>query len=96
MRIDALKLVQMPDNPRSYVGELSDLELRRAPSTVLLVNCPKEGQHRTLHATEPDFNGEDIAGYKYEEDEGPNKGRCWEQGHPPKSVPPITLLLIND
>ena len=95
MQLDAKQFGFDPET-RQYCEEVSTLQLPGIPQTILLRNAPKEGQHRSFRCVGTDDNGGDIAGWRFEEEEGPNRGRSWEEGHPPKTVTPLSILLIND
>jgi hypothetical protein len=97
MLLDA-KLFSHNEKTNTYSVELSTLQVAPGKwiSSFTLINCPKEGQHRTFKYLGPDISNEEIAGYNYIEMDGPNKGRSYEKGHPPVTVPPIKVLLIND
>ena len=94
MILDAKQFTKSKDG--IYVAEISELQLKSPPREFTLRNCPADGQHRTFHLTKVDESGGDVAGWIYEEDDGPNKGRSWADGHPPKSVPVLKVLIIND
>lgn len=86
------------DKCGEYVAEASLIGLK--PGQVLesftLKNCPKEGQHRSFKRVRADVHGLTVAGWWYEEVAGPNCGRDWSQGHPPREVPVLKALIIND
>jgi hypothetical protein len=69
----------------TFVAEIADLQLWSPPSSFTLNNCPKEGQQRTFKFVKTDHSGGDIAGWKYEEEDGQNKGRQM-----------LKVLIIND
>ncbi len=94
MILDAKNFTKSKDG--TLVAEASDLRLRGLPRSFTLENCPEDGMHRSFHFTDADLSGGDVAGYRYEEDSGPNRGRSWKDGHPPKAVPVLKVLIIND
>jgi hypothetical protein len=94
MILDAKKFSKSSDG--TLVVEISELQLRRAPASFTLVNFPKDGQHRSFHPVGVDESGGDVAGWRYEQDKGPNCGHSWEHGHPPVSIPVGKVLIIND
>lgn len=94
MILDAKKFSKSSDG--TLVAEASDLQLQGLPRSFTLRNCPEDGMHRNFHFMEADRNGDEVAGYRYEEDIGPNRGRSWKDGHPPKAVPVLKVLIIND
>ena len=86
-----------------YVAEAAELGLfgtinpRVPPRNFLLLNCPDEGQHRTFSLVDTDMSGGDIAGWRYEEDAGPNKGNTsWCDHGRAKACEPYRVLIIND
>lgn len=98
MILDA-NLFAFNQKTNTYSAEMSTLGF--PPGTTpnyhfTMLNCPKEGQHRSFRYIGPDIHNQEIAGLNYIEADGPNKGRSWEQGHPPIEVPPIKVLIIND
>lgn len=95
MILDANKFTVSSDDG-TYVAEISDLQLRCAPVSFTLNNCPKPGMHRSFRTVGVDESGGDIAGWRYEEVDGPNKGRSWDGGSPQKSIPILKALIIND
>lgn len=99
MLIDADKFhFDSRDSDPLYVAEISELELgpRGVPRNFTLFNCPKPGMSRSFSWVDTDYSGGDIAGWRYEEVAGPNRGLSWEDGHPPKKVPILKVLIIND
>ena len=80
----------------TLVAEISDLQLSSPPQSMTIINIPKEGQQRSFTLVGFDVSGGDVAGWRYTECDGPNRGRSWEDGHPPKTVEPICVLIIND
>lgn len=95
MILDGKKFTRAKDG--TLVAEISDLQLKSAPPrTITLNNVPKEGQGRSFTFVGTDESEGDIAGWRFEEMAGPNKGWSWENGHPPKAVPPLRVLIIND
>lgn len=78
-----------------YVVEASQLCFI-PPRNFVLKNCPQDGMHRSFHLKNVDRSGEDIAGWRYVEDAGPNKGRDFRNPGSPREVPPFTVLIIND
>lgn len=93
MILDANKFTLDGD---TYVAEISELRMRCAPVSFTLSNCPKPGMSRSFRSTGVDESGEDIAGWRYEEVDGPNNGLSWDGGSHPKSVPVLKVLIIND
>jgi len=82
-----------------YVAEAAELGLRAGvpvPKTFVLHNCPKPGQHRSFKMTGVDKAGGDIYGWRFVEEDGPNKGRDFTNPGNPTICPPLTALIIND
>ena len=80
-----------------FVAEISELGLCLRPSSFTITDIPEKGQHRTFKYVETDFSNDgDVAGWHYEEMDGPNKGRLWAEGHPPHLVSILRVLIIND
>lgn len=94
MILDGKQFTRCKDG--TLVAEISELRLSRYPSSFTLQNVPEEGMHRTFRFVDVDLSGDDVVGWRYEEMDGPNKGRSWSQRHPPKEVPVIRVLIIND
>ena len=55
------------------------------PLELTLRNCPEPGQHRSFVLDQVDRSGGDIAGWRFKEAPGPNRG-----------ARPLSVLLIND
>ena len=67
------------------------------PRTFLLQNCPLPGMHRMFHFVDVDKSGGDVMGWRFEEDNGPNKGNdSYLNPGNAKKIPPFTVLIIND
>lgn len=82
-----------------YAGALSQSANRMVapPRNFVLENCPQLGMHRSFHFVNHDESGGDIAGWRYEEDNGPNKGNdSYRNPGSVKAVSPFTILIIND
>lgn len=68
----------------SIFGDLVFANL--VPSQLTLQNCPAAGQHRSFILKSADFSPSgDIAGWRFQEIEGPNRG-----------PEPIQILIVND
>lgn len=83
-----------------FVAEAAEIGLRPGmapPSTFYFKNCPLPGMGRCFHATDADMSGGDVAGWRFEEDKGPNCGNTsyLDPGNP-QPCPPFTVLIIND
>ena len=95
MVLDAKRFARSSDG--SLVAEISMLRLERAPRCFTLVNFPGDGQHRSFRCDGVDeCGGGDVAGWRYVEENGPNFGRSWADGHPAKAVSVARVLIIND
>jgi len=75
---------------REYTQEISLLASKEAiphgvPHGFTLTNCPESGMCRTFVHKRTDWSGEDVAGWRFQELPGPNRG-------------PVSLkvLIIND
>ena len=67
------------------------------PRGFALWNCPLPGMYRSFHFVKADKSGGDIAGWRFEEDNGPNKGNdSYLNSGNVKRIPPFTVLIIND
>jgi len=82
-----------------FVAEAAELRLKPGIHSVrfILQDCPMPGMHRLFSLVGSDKSGEDIAGWRYEEIAGPNKGNT-SYKDPGRAVPcqPLTVLIIND
>lgn len=74
---------------KEYCEEISMLARKRAegmrlaPCHFTMSDCPLPGQHRSFRIKQIDKSGEDIAGWRYVEEEGPNHSG-------------LKVLIIND
>lgn len=80
-----------------YITAVLSVRMIAPPRNFVLMNCPQPGMHRSFHFVSADESGGDIAGWRYEEDDGPNKGNDnYLSVVNAKRVPPFTILIIND
>lgn len=83
-----------------WVAEAAELGMRPgvAPSsTFYMRNCPEPGMGRCFHLVGTDQSGGDIAGWRFEEDDGPNKGNTsFKDPANPQPCPPLQVVIIND
>lgn len=82
-----------------FVAEAAELGLRAGhapPRDFLMANCPVKGMNRAFRADRTDMSGGDIAGWRYVEADGPNKGNTSWQGEPSVVCEPYRVLIIND
>lgn len=85
-----------------YVQEISMLNIPGIPEVTglhsfMLKNCPEPGMHRLFRLVGVDKSGGDIAGWRYEEVNGPNKGNdSYRNPGNPQQIPAFTVLIIND
>lgn len=54
----------------SLVAEASEIQMRRIPRVVTLLDVPEPGQNRTYEYAGADENGDDVAGWQYEQIDG--------------------------
>ena len=105
-RVDPGTGTPNPDGSE-YVIELAEMQyttddetaarFSAPPPHFLLKDCPQPGMHRSFHFVKADKSGGDIAGWRYEEDNGPNKGNdSYRNPGNAKRIPPFTILIIND
>jgi hypothetical protein len=90
-------------NGTHFVAEAAEIGLRPGqapPPTFSFQNCPLPGMSRCFHLVKTDVlggDGDDVMGWRYEEDNGPNKGNTsYKDPGNPQSCPPFTVLIIND
>ena len=77
---------------REYVQDISMISIEPgqalpwgAPHEFTLTDCPEPGMHRSFVRKRTDWSGGDVAGWRYQELPGPNRG--------PR---PLEVLIIND
>lgn len=97
-RFDRVNPVTGKTDPKGteWVAEIAELGLKVVYSQFLLQNCPEPGMHRTFGFKKVDDSGGDVAGWRYEEANGPNKGRHYRNGGTGTACKPLTVLIIND
>ena len=87
-------------NGSCFVAEASEIGLGPGvapPSSFYFKNCPLPGMGRCFKMTEPDVSGGDIAGWRWTEEAGPNRGNTsYLNPSRPEACPPFTVLVIND
>lgn len=79
-----------------WVGEAAELGLNVVYSQFTFQNCPEPGMHRTFQFQKVDESEGDVYGWRYEETDGPNKGRHYRDGGTGTACSPLTVLIIND
>lgn len=83
-----------------WVAEAAELRLpvgQPPQRTFYMRNCPEPGMGRCFHLVGTDESGGDVAGWRYEEDDGPNKGNTsFKNPGNPERCPPLQVVIIND
>lgn len=93
LRVDPKTGKSDPDGS-CFVAKISGLEIPKfikRPHSFIIKDCPMPGMLRGFHYVGYDGNDDDIYGWRYEEDDGPNKGRRLYT-----LCDPFTVLIIND
>lgn len=83
-----------------FVAEAAELGYRagqRPPHSFVLMDCPMPGMHRCFRQSGTDESGGDVMGWRYEEENGPNKGNTsYKDYGRAVACAPFTVLIIND